>query len=195
MQSQSSTSDNKCEKCLKNQSNSKKLKCTDTCKDLENSSNSTCSRNSIKDVTECRGKHGVVEKIESELENTEVLGDEASVRIPASNNQRDSEASVKIQASNDKSDSENTKKGGAEDPISSDGEGSSEDDFEEVGGFVQEHGLRNHQYSIAIDLHQGPVQLEENEDNLPVLTTLKDHYRLISTKHQPSVTHWLQVCV
>lgn len=146
-------------------------------------------------MTECRGKHGVVEKIESELENTEVLGDEASVRIPASNNQRDSEASVKIQASNDKSDSENTKKGGAEDPISSDGEGSSEDDFEEVGGFVQEHGLRNHQYSIAIDLHQGPVQLEENEDNLPVLTTLKDHYRLISTKHQPSVTHWLQVCV
>lgn len=152
----------------------------------------------MKDVTECRGKHGVVEKIESELENTEVLGDEASVRIPASNNQRDSEASVKIQASNDKSDSEHTKKGGAEDPNSSDGEGSSEDDFEEVeevGGFVQEHGLRNHQYSIAIDLHQGPVQLEENEDNLPVLTTLKDHYRLISTKHQPSVTHWLQVCV
>lgn len=194
LQSQSSTSDNKCEKCLKNQSNSKKLKCTD--KDLENSSTSTCSGNFMKDVTECREKHEVVEKIESELENTEVLGDEASVRIPASNNQRDSEASVKIQASNDKSDSEHTKKGGAEDPNSSDGEGSSEVDFEEVeevGGFVQEHGLRNHQYSIAIDLHQGPVQLEENEDNLPVLTTLKDHYRLISTKHQPSVTHWLQV--
>lgn len=152
----------------------------------------------MRDVTECREKHEVVEKMESELENTEVLGDEASVRIPVPSNQRDSEASVKIQASNDKSDSENTKKGGAEDPNSSDGEGSSEDDFEEVeevGGFVQEHGLRNHQYSIAIDLHQGPVQLEENEDNLPVLTTLKDHYRLISTKHQPSVTHWLQVCV
>lgn len=141
----------------------------------------------MQDVTEHREKHEVVEKIESEPGNskeyTVVLGDEASDGI---------------QALNDKSDSENTKKGGAEDPNSSDGEGSSEEDFEEVeevGGFVQEHGLRNHQYSIAIDLHQGPVQLEENEDNLPVLTTLKDHYRLISTKHQPSVTHWLQVCV
>ncbi|XP_056004926.1 UV-stimulated scaffold protein A-like isoform X3 [Ostrea edulis] len=75
----------------------------------------------------------------------------------------------------------------------SESEDSSDDDMEDVGGFVQEHGLRNHQYSIAIDLQQGPVQLEENEDNLPVLTTLKDHYRLISTKHQPRVARWLQV--
>lgn len=177
LQSRSSTADNKCEKCMKNQSNCKKVKCMDN--DPESSSNSTCSGNSMKGVTE---KHEVVEKIESEpgssKEHTVVLGDEANVRIPASD---------------DQSDSENTNKNKGEDPDSSDGDGSDDDDLEEVGGFVQEHGLRNHQYSIAIDLHQGPVQLEENEDNLPVLTTLKDHYRLISTKHQPSVTRWLQV--
>lgn len=162
---------------MKNQSNCKKVKCMDN--DPESSSNSTCSGNSMKGVTE---KHEVVEKIESEpgssKEHTVVLGDEANVRIPASD---------------DQSDSENTNKNKGEDPDSSDGDASDDDDLEEVGGFVQEHGLRNHQYSIAIDLHQGPVQLEENEDNLPVLTTLKDHYRLISTKHQPSVTRWLQV--
>lgn len=40
----------------------------------------------MKDVIECRGKYGVVEKIESEFENIEVFGDEVSVRILVLNN-------------------------------------------------------------------------------------------------------------
>lgn len=60
------------------------MKCID--KDLENSLNLICLGNFMKDVIECREKYEVVEKIESEFENIEVLGDEVSVRILVLNN-------------------------------------------------------------------------------------------------------------
>ncbi|XP_061177861.1 UV-stimulated scaffold protein A-like [Saccostrea echinata] len=120
------------------------------------------------------------EKIENEPKNIQdSLRDETSVEGKESDSQTVEKSETEDQTGRDSSDE--------------DSDDSDDDDLEEVGEFVQEHGLRNHQYSIAIDIQSGPVKLEENEDNLPLLTTLKDHYRLISTKHQPSVTRWLQV--
>ena len=171
-----SDKDDSCENCLKNQNDNEKTGGMN--KDTRNSIKISCthsSESSEKNVmyTE-NSEHGKL--VEPESSKHSCVSDEPST---FSNVESDSQTSEKHE------------KGVDSEELSSSFD--TDDDLEEIGEFVQEHGLRNHQYSIAIDLQRGPVQLEENEDNLPVLTTLKDHYRLISTKHQPSVTRWLQV--
>nr|XP_022341509.1 UV-stimulated scaffold protein A-like [Crassostrea virginica]XP_022341510.1 UV-stimulated scaffold protein A-like [Crassostrea virginica] len=165
-----------CENCLKNQKDNEKTGGMN--KDQRNSIKNSCTHSSesseINVMYTENSEHGKL--VEPESSKHSCVSDEPSI---FSNVESDSQTSEKHE------------KGADSEELSSSSD--ADDDLEEVGEFVQEHGLRNHQYSIAIDLQRGPVQLEENEDNLPVLTTLKDHYRLISTKHQPSVTRWLQV--
>ena len=164
-----------CENCMKNQNDNERTGGMN--KDQRNNIKISCthsSESSEKNVYTENSEHEKLVEPESSIHSC--VNGEPSI---FSNVEIDSQSSEKHEKGVDSEESSS----------SSD----DDDDLEEVGEFVQEHGLRNHQYSIAIDLQQGPVQLEENEDNLPVLTTLKDHYRLISTKHQPSVTHWLQV--
>ena len=177
LQSDKGDKDDSCENCLKNQNYNEKT--VGMNKDQRNSIKISCthsSESSEKNVmyTE-NSEHGKL--VEPESSKHSCVSVKPSI---FSNVESDSQTSEKHEK-------------GVDSEVSSSSSSDADDDLEEVGEFVQEHGLRNHQYSIAIDLQRGPVQLEENEDNLPVLTTLKDHYRLISTKHQPSVTRWLQV--
>jgi len=60
--------------------------------------------------------------------------------------------------------------------------------------FVHQHGLGTRNYNLSIEVTPGQVSLQENPDNQVILNTLKDQYRLITIKYQPTVAQWLQVC-
>ncbi|MED6285456.1 hypothetical protein CHARACLAT_029526 [Characodon lateralis] len=58
--------------------------------------------------------------------------------------------------------------------------------------FIRSSGLISHTYSLDVNL--SPVlHVKETEDNEPVVSTMMELHRLISTKHLPAVQGWVQV--
>uniref|UniRef100_A0AAQ5YHY5 UV-stimulated scaffold protein A n=1 Tax=Amphiprion ocellaris TaxID=80972 RepID=A0AAQ5YHY5_AMPOC len=76
--------------------------------------------------------------------------------------------------------------------------GSSEEEEEEdeepldEGSFIRNSGLISHSYSLDLNLSPG-LHVKETEDNEPVVSTVIDLHRLITTKHLPAVQGWIQV--
>ncbi|XP_047209035.1 UV-stimulated scaffold protein A isoform X2 [Girardinichthys multiradiatus] len=62
----------------------------------------------------------------------------------------------------------------------------------DVDSFIRSSGLISHTYSLDVNL--SPVlHVKETEDNEPVVSTMMELHRLISTKHLPAVQGWVQV--
>uniref|UniRef100_A0A3P8RYF7 UV-stimulated scaffold protein A n=1 Tax=Amphiprion percula TaxID=161767 RepID=A0A3P8RYF7_AMPPE len=86
----------------------------------------------------------------------------------------------------------------AEDDEEEEEEGSSEEEEEEdeepldEGSFIRNSGLISHSYSLDLNLSPG-LHVKETEDNEPVVSTVIDLHRLITTKHLPAVQGWIQV--
>uniref|UniRef100_A0AAQ5YBE5 UV-stimulated scaffold protein A n=1 Tax=Amphiprion ocellaris TaxID=80972 RepID=A0AAQ5YBE5_AMPOC len=84
----------------------------------------------------------------------------------------------------------------AEDDEEEEEEGSSEEEEEEdeepldEGSFIRNSGLISHSYSLDLNLS---LHVKETEDNEPVVSTVIDLHRLITTKHLPAVQGWIQV--
>ncbi|KAK5622433.1 hypothetical protein CRENBAI_003702 [Crenichthys baileyi] len=72
---------------------------------------------------------------------------------------------------------------------------SEEEEDEELANedsFIRSSGLISHTYSLDVNL--SPVlHVKETEDNEPVVSTMMELHRLISTKHLPAVQGWVQV--
>ncbi|XP_029967420.1 UV-stimulated scaffold protein A isoform X2 [Salarias fasciatus] len=69
-----------------------------------------------------------------------------------------------------------------------------EEEEEQPGGdsFIRNSGLVSHSYSLDLNLSPG-LHLKETEDNEPVVSTVIDLHRLITTKHLPAVQSWVQL--
>ncbi|XP_043983164.1 UV-stimulated scaffold protein A isoform X4 [Gambusia affinis] len=76
-----------------------------------------------------------------------------------------------------------------------DGEGaeeSSQEESDEEDSFIRNSGLISHTYSLDVSL--SPVlHVKETEDNEPVVSTMMELHRVISSKHLPAVQGWVQV--
>ncbi|XP_054879273.1 UV-stimulated scaffold protein A isoform X1 [Poeciliopsis prolifica] len=76
-----------------------------------------------------------------------------------------------------------------------DGEGaeeSSQEESDEEDSFIRNSGLISHTYSLDVSL--SPVlRVKETEDNEPVVSTMMELHRVISSKHLPAVQGWVQV--
>uniref|UniRef100_A0AAX7UR31 UV-stimulated scaffold protein A n=1 Tax=Astatotilapia calliptera TaxID=8154 RepID=A0AAX7UR31_ASTCA len=73
-------------------------------------------------------------------------------------------------------------------------EESNTDNEEEAGDedFIRNSGLISHSYSLDLNLSPG-LHVKETEDNEPVVSTVIDLHKLITTKHLPAVQGWVQV--
>ncbi|KAM4555064.1 UV-stimulated scaffold protein A isoform 2-T2 [Odontesthes bonariensis] len=78
-------------------------------------------------------------------------------------------------------------------------EGSSEEEEEEEEEepadedvFIRNSGLISHSYSLDLNLSPG-LRVKETDDNEPVVSMMRELYRLVSTKHLPTVQSWVQV--
>lgn len=58
--------------------------------------------------------------------------------------------------------------------------------------FIRNSGLISHSYSLDLNLSPG-LHVKETEDNEPVVSTVIDLHKLITTKHLPAVQGWVQV--
>ncbi|KAM9375585.1 UV-stimulated scaffold protein A [Pholidichthys leucotaenia] len=67
-----------------------------------------------------------------------------------------------------------------------------EEDEEKSEDFIRSSGLISHCYSLDLNLHPG-LHVKETEDNEPVITTVIDLHKLITSKHLPAVQGWVQV--
>lgn len=71
-------------------------------------------------------------------------------------------------------------------------EESSEEEEDGAESFIRSSGLISHTYSLDVNL--SPVlHVKETEDNEPLVSTMMELHRLISTKHLPAVQGWVQV--
>lgn len=74
-------------------------------------------------------------------------------------------------------------------------EGSSVGDEEEEADyedFIRNSGLISHSYSLDLNFSPG-LHVKETEDNEPVVSTVIDLHKLITSKHLPAVQSWVQV--
>uniref|UniRef100_A0A3B3W2I2 UV-stimulated scaffold protein A n=1 Tax=Poecilia latipinna TaxID=48699 RepID=A0A3B3W2I2_9TELE len=76
-----------------------------------------------------------------------------------------------------------------------DGEGaeeSSQEESDEEDSFIRNSGLISHTYSLDVSL-SSVLHVKETEDNEPVVSTMMELHKVISSKHLPAVQGWVQV--
>uniref|UniRef100_I3K0F5 UV-stimulated scaffold protein A n=1 Tax=Oreochromis niloticus TaxID=8128 RepID=I3K0F5_ORENI len=71
-------------------------------------------------------------------------------------------------------------------------ESSTEEEEADDEDFIRNSGLISHSYSLDLNLSPG-LHVKETEDNEPVVSTVIDLHKLITTKHLPAVQGWVQV--
>uniref|UniRef100_A0A3B5R1W4 UV-stimulated scaffold protein A n=1 Tax=Xiphophorus maculatus TaxID=8083 RepID=A0A3B5R1W4_XIPMA len=66
---------------------------------------------------------------------------------------------------------------------------------DEEDSFIRNSGLISHTYSLDVSLSPGGsvLHVKETEDNEPVVSTMMELHRVISSKHLPAVQGWVQV--
>ncbi|XP_038131995.1 UV-stimulated scaffold protein A isoform X2 [Cyprinodon tularosa] len=71
-------------------------------------------------------------------------------------------------------------------------EESSEEESVDEDSFIRSSGLISHTYSLDVSLSP-VVRLKETEDNEPLVSTMMELHRLISSRHLPAVQGWVRV--
>ncbi|XP_023184717.1 UV-stimulated scaffold protein A isoform X1 [Xiphophorus maculatus] len=126
-----------------------------------------CSKN-LRERRDCREEEKEEEEEHSDTENREKSCEEER--------KEDEEGRTKAEMEEDGE--------GAED--------SSQEESDEEDSFIRNSGLISHTYSLDVSL--SPVlHVKETEDNEPVVSTMMELHRVISSKHLPAVQGWVQV--
>ncbi|XP_014830356.1 PREDICTED: UV-stimulated scaffold protein A-like isoform X2 [Poecilia mexicana] len=87
------------------------------------------------------------------------------------------------------------KEGRTKADMEEDGEGaeeSSQEESDEEDSFIRNSGLISHTYSLDVSL-SSILHVKETEDNEPVVSTMMELHKVISSKHLPTVQGWVQV--
>ncbi|XP_016519913.1 UV-stimulated scaffold protein A isoform X4 [Poecilia formosa] len=87
------------------------------------------------------------------------------------------------------------KEGRTKAEMEEDGEGaeeSSQEESDEEDSFIRNSGLISHTYSLDVSL-SSVLHVKETEDNEPVVSTMMELHKVISSKHLPAVQGWVQV--
>uniref|UniRef100_A0A096LU00 UV-stimulated scaffold protein A n=1 Tax=Poecilia formosa TaxID=48698 RepID=A0A096LU00_POEFO len=90
------------------------------------------------------------------------------------------------------------KEGRTKAEMEEDGEGaeeSSQEESDEEDSFIRNSGLISHTYSLDVSLSSGGsvLHVKETEDNEPVVSTMMELHKVISSKHLPAVFSWKKV--
>ncbi|XP_033122407.1 UV-stimulated scaffold protein A-like [Anneissia japonica] len=71
--------------------------------------------------------------------------------------------------------------------------GSCESSQEQGDSFLQDHGLTSWNYNISIELNQDSINIEEDDNNTDIITTIDDVQRLLSKTCIPKIVKWMEV--